>query len=364
MTETSLAEVSAALQKREAFIRENIETLSVKKVTRLLEEDLGLPTKSLARFKEELGKRITKIVEQVDCDEEDGGQNGEEEKSENSNEASFEEEEEGGEEEEEEEVKRRPESKGKKRKPPAEKKPQTSKKKVRVSPPRDSKPKAAPIGGPVISKLKKILKDATIKISPNVYSQNRDVDSLAAALESLARKHGLGLNSTPHEISRVKGHLERTRDLEGIDTSNIVTGTGRRPRRAAAMVSYKSDDLTINQENPLKKTGLKRKQPNPSKNTSKPESSEDDPIEVEDDDIDGGETGNPGHKSTNGNAQARSKRRTLPESDSDEAESGGEQEKEEAADDKGGSDSEESGSDEEDTGEDEESDYEGEDGED
>ncbi len=37
----------------------------------------------------------------------------------------------------------------------------------------------------------------------------------------------------------VKRQLERERDMEGIDTSNIIAEEGRRPRRAAAAVNFK-----------------------------------------------------------------------------------------------------------------------------
>lgn len=71
--------------------------------------------------------------------------------------------------------------------------------------------------------------------------QNKDPSSLRSALRQLLEEHGLSDGSDARSIARVKADLERQRDLEGIDLSNIIdedSGRGGR-RRAAARVDYK-----------------------------------------------------------------------------------------------------------------------------
>jgi hypothetical protein len=71
--------------------------------------------------------------------------------------------------------------------------------------------------------------------------QNKDPASLRAALQQLLGGQGLSEHSDAQAIARVKAQLERERDLEGIDTSNIIEEDGGRGsrRRAAARVDYK-----------------------------------------------------------------------------------------------------------------------------
>jgi hypothetical protein len=71
--------------------------------------------------------------------------------------------------------------------------------------------------------------------------QNKDPTSLKTALRQLLSDQGLSESSDARAIGRVKAELERRKDLEGIDLSNIIeedSGRGSR-RRAAARVDYK-----------------------------------------------------------------------------------------------------------------------------
>lgn len=75
--------------------------------------------------------------------------------------------------------------------------------------------------------------------------QNKDVPSLKAALAGMLQQHGLSGSSDERSISKVRRQLEMAKDLEGIDSSNILDGDeeegrgGRPSRRAAARVDYK-----------------------------------------------------------------------------------------------------------------------------
>lgn len=88
-----------------------------------------------------------------------------------------------------------------------------------------------------VEKLRTLCKQATITIPPTLYVKNKSDDELAAALEALLEKHGLSAGSGPNEVARAKQQLQTVRDLDGIDTSNIVEG-GRR-QRGGDRVSYR-----------------------------------------------------------------------------------------------------------------------------
>ncbi|QDZ19930.1 hypothetical protein HOP50_03g24480 [Chloropicon primus] len=90
--------------------------------------------------------------------------------------------------------------------------------------------KAAAVGSARIEKAKKILKMASMRIPPRVYALNKDPSSLERSLEDLLSTQGLSLASPKKDIVRVRKRLELERDLDGIDTSNIVE-EGRRRRR-------------------------------------------------------------------------------------------------------------------------------------
>uniref|UniRef100_A0A7S3R619 Histone chaperone domain-containing protein n=1 Tax=Dunaliella tertiolecta TaxID=3047 RepID=A0A7S3R619_DUNTE len=103
-----------------------------------------------------------------------------------------------------------------------------------------------PAGGPKFSKqverLREICKKATIKIPPALYKRGPDgsEDRMLEGLEGLLAKHGLDANSKDSEIKAAKKQIERMRELEGIDTSNIMEAAGRRPRRAAASINFRA----------------------------------------------------------------------------------------------------------------------------
>lgn len=71
-----------------------------------------------------------------------------------------------------------------------------------------------------------------------MYVKNKTETELLSALETLLEKHDLTVDAGPNEIAKVKSKLQIQRDLDGIDTTNILEG-GRR-HRGAATVSYRS----------------------------------------------------------------------------------------------------------------------------
>ncbi|KAK9865941.1 hypothetical protein WJX84_011624 [Apatococcus fuscideae] len=82
-----------------------------------------------------------------------------------------------------------------------------------------------------IQKMQAMCKQATINIPPGVWQKARlGEQELQTAFEELLRKHDLAQNSSAQDVERARCTLATHRDLDGIDTSNIVS----RSRRAAA----------------------------------------------------------------------------------------------------------------------------------
>ena len=82
-----------------------------------------------------------------------------------------------------------------------------------------------------IQKMQAMCKQATINIPPGVWQKARlGEQELQTAFEELLRKHDLAQNSSAQDVERARCTLAIHRDLDGIDTSNIVS----RSRRAAA----------------------------------------------------------------------------------------------------------------------------------
>ena len=82
-----------------------------------------------------------------------------------------------------------------------------------------------------IARLKAVAKAATVTVPPSLYVKHKGDAELQAALEDLLAGHGLSAASEPADTARIKRKLVAARELDGIDTSNIVQG-GRGSRRA------------------------------------------------------------------------------------------------------------------------------------
>lgn len=79
--------------------------------------------------------------------------------------------------------------------------------------------------------MQTMCKQATITIPPQVWKQARQgEDELQQAFIDLLAKHDLSPSSSSQDVERARQALATQRDLDGIDTSNIVS----RSRRAAA----------------------------------------------------------------------------------------------------------------------------------
>ncbi|KAL3139488.1 hypothetical protein ABBQ38_003812 [Trebouxia sp. C0009 RCD-2024] len=173
--------------------------LTMKACRKLLEEDLGLPEKSLADRKEFIQRYVDKIIAHKASKQDNKHSDGTRKSSETA--------------------------------------PRAKKRKAISKDDEDgSEPKAQPRTSVTIDKVKQICKAATIKIPPSAYVKTKSIQDVEQNLEDLLAKHGLCLDSSSHEINKTRDRLAKERDLEGIDTSNIVSGD-RRARRAAAVAA-------------------------------------------------------------------------------------------------------------------------------
>ena len=215
--------VKRAIQSRTKFIIEKKNELGEKSFRRLLETDLRLSKRQLDEptVKETIGKLLLGVIESGTLEEE------EEEEEEDSEEDSEEDE---YSEDDEEEAKLLLKRKRKK----SEKQP-TRKTKTETETPNAK-----------VSKLRKLCKDAGITKATHVFMKFKTNLEREEALERLLGERALDIRATAKECAKVKEDIEREKDLEDIDASNIIEG-GRR-RNTRTQVSYKGLDASESEE--------------------------------------------------------------------------------------------------------------------
>ncbi len=89
-------------------------------------------------------------------------------------------------------------------------------------------------------------KAAGITKATHVFMKHKTNDERQKALEELLGERGLDIRSSAKDLARVKENIEREKDLEDIDASNIIEG-GRRSRNRT-QVSYKGLDVSESEE--------------------------------------------------------------------------------------------------------------------
>ena len=212
--------VKRAIQSRTKFIIEKKNELGEKSFRRLLETDLRLSKRQLDEptVKETIGKLLLGVIESGTLEEE----------KEDSEEDS--EEDEYSEDDDEDEAKVLLKRKRKK----SEKQP-TRKTKTETETPNAK-----------VSKLRKLCKDAGITKATHVFMKFKTNLEREDALEKLLGERALDIRATARELAKVKEDIEREKDLEDIDASNIIEG-GRR-RNTRTHVSYKGLDASESEE--------------------------------------------------------------------------------------------------------------------
>ena len=213
--------VKRAIQSRTKFIIEKKNELGEKSFRRLLETDLRLSKRQLDEptVKETIGKLLLGVIESGTLEEEE-----EEDSEEDSEEDEY------SEDDDEDEAKVLLKRKRKK----SEKQP-TRKTKTETETPNAK-----------VSKLRKLCKDAGITKATHVFMKFKTNLEREDALEKLLGERALDIRATAKELAKVKEDIEREKDLEDIDASNIIEG-GRR-RNTRTHVSYKGLDASETEE--------------------------------------------------------------------------------------------------------------------
>jgi len=221
-TAASLAErVKRAIQSRRKFIVEKKNELGEKSFRRLLETDLRLSKRQLDEptVKETIGKLLLEVIERGTVEEEDDSK-------EESDEDEYSEEEDDEDDQAKVLVKRK--RKKSEKEPTRERKTETETPNAKVS------------------KLRKLCKDAGITKATHVFMKFKTNLEREDALEKLLGERALDIRATARELAKVKEDIEREKDLEDIDASNIIEG-GRR-RNTRTQVSYKGLDASESEE--------------------------------------------------------------------------------------------------------------------
>jgi len=220
MSDALIERVKRAIQSRAKFIIEKKNELGEKSFRRLLEKDLRLNKRQLDEneVKETIGKLLLGVIESGTIEEEkDDSADSDDSEDEYSD-------------DDDEEVKR----KRKKSKRSEEKQP------TRRTRTETETPNAK------VSKLRKLCKDAGITKATHVFMKFKTNKEREEALERLLGERALDIRATARECAKVKEEIEREKDLEDIDASNIIQG-GRR-RNTRTQVNYKGLDASDDSE--------------------------------------------------------------------------------------------------------------------
>lgn len=211
--------VKRAIQSRRKFIVEKKNELGEKSFRRLLETDLRLSKRQLDEptVKETIGKLLLEVIERGTLEEE--------ESEEESDEDEYSEDD-----DEDDQAKVLVKRKRKK----------SEKQATRETKTETETPNAK------VSKLRKLCKDAGITKATHVFMKFKTNLEREDALEKLLGERALDIRATARELAKVKEDIEREKDLEDIDASNIIEG-GRR-RNTRTQVSYKGLDASETEE--------------------------------------------------------------------------------------------------------------------
>jgi hypothetical protein len=214
--------VKRAIQSRTKFIIEKKNELGEKSFRRLLETDLRLSKRQLDEptVKETIGKLLLEVIERGTLEDE------EDDSEEDSDEDEYSEEDDDEDDQAKVLVKRK--RKKSEKEPTRERKTETETPNAKVS------------------KLRKLCKDAGITKATHVFMKFKTNLEREDALEKLLGERALDIRATARELAKVKEDIEREKDLEDIDASNIIEG-GRR-RNTRTQVSYKGLDASETEE--------------------------------------------------------------------------------------------------------------------
>uniref|UniRef100_A0A5B7CBB8 Putative glutamic acid-rich protein n=1 Tax=Davidia involucrata TaxID=16924 RepID=A0A5B7CBB8_DAVIN len=269
--------IKKAIGKRATYFSANSHAINMAGVRRLLEEDLELDKKSLDPFKKFISEQVEEVLESLEAFESASNvkkrsteKNSHSKVSKNiSTKGSYDSVDSESEVEDEVKSKKKVAPKGKiqksevlkKRKRPSNETKVSSKKPKKLaettseensdaedggnvsedgqSESPDEKPVkkkeiSAPAYGKQVESLKSIIKSCGMSVPPSVYKrakqapENKREAFLIKELAEILSREGLSTNPSEKEIKEVRKRKERAKELEGIDTSNIVSSSRRR----------------------------------------------------------------------------------------------------------------------------------------
>ncbi|KAF9608446.1 hypothetical protein IFM89_009812 [Coptis chinensis] len=249
--------IKKAIKKRASYFRANSETISLVAARRLLEEDLKLEKNALDPYKKFISEQLDKELQSLGVAEPENGY-----KNKHVNKESHRKKDDA---EDEVKPKKKIVSKEKvqnseglknskglakettkssnKRKRPVESKSEDSsdandggdlsedgRSQSSVEEPVKKKREASTqVHGKNVEHLKSVIRSCGMSIPPSVYKrakqapENKREACLIKELEEMLRREGLSSNPSEKEIKEVKKQKQRTKELEGIDLSNIVS---------------------------------------------------------------------------------------------------------------------------------------------
>lgn len=255
-TDALMSDIKRALRKRASYVKANSEEITMASLRRLLEEDLKLKKDTLVPFKKFINKELDAVLQIPDPPKQTTKPSGKsvkkKVKSTPSKKVGSEDDSDSDSDAEEVAVKKTLTQKRKRKTESG--KPVAGKKKAKhteADPESDSdagdsemkaekklKPQgkvtATTVYGKRVEHLRSVIKSCGMSIPPVIYRKVKQAPedkreaTLIEELEQILAKEGLSSDPSEKDIKEVKKQKERSKELEGIDTSNIVSSSRRR----------------------------------------------------------------------------------------------------------------------------------------
>ncbi|CAN7065817.1 unnamed protein product [Brassica rapa subsp. trilocularis] len=252
--EALMSDIKRALHKRASYIKANSEEITMASLRRLLEEDLKLKKDSLVPFKKFINKELDAVLQIPDPPKHSTKPTGKSVKKKVKSTASKKVGSEDDSDSDSEEVAVKKTLTQKRKRKIDSGKPVAGKKKAKhteADSENDSdagdtemkaekplkqqgKETAITVYGKRVDHLKSVIKSCGMSIPPVIYRKVKQAPeekreaTLIEELEQILAKEGLSSDPSEKEIKEVKKKKERSKELEGIDTSNIVSSSRRR----------------------------------------------------------------------------------------------------------------------------------------
>ncbi|KAL0697165.1 hypothetical protein Bca4012_064345 [Brassica carinata] len=251
--EALMSDIKRALQERASYVKANSEEITMASLRRLLEEDLKLKKDSLVPFKKFINKELDDVLNIPDPPKPTTKPTGKSIKKKVKSTPSKKVGSEDDSDSDAEEVAVKKSLTPKRKRKTESGKPVAGKKKAKHTeadsednsdegdsemkaekPLKQRKETATTVYGKRVEHLRSVIKSCGMSIPPVIYRKVKQAPedkreaTLIEELEQILAKEGLSSDPSEKEIKEVKKQKERSKELEGIDTSNIVSSSRRR----------------------------------------------------------------------------------------------------------------------------------------